>query len=274
MLGEIETMTGGWSCVWVRVACLVLVISGGSDALIVGRDAETKAAGLEKEKKYKEAAVWRLVAARGFKELIIPFENESVVAYTEAGEEGLAKICANRAKVLYPRKVKVNARLYGEDLRKAGGESVRKEVEDEAARILAKYAPIPLSVPSRLSRVEKKEEQGDWLTAARYRELSGRIFVGITVPFFEREEKRTEAKAIRERSRSERLKYLRLAVENFGKAGEHYVRAAALYPGKKDAESVRLLDSCEKKSLEMKRRGASASALISPEAGPSEKTGE
>ena len=153
---------------------------GECQALIVGRDAESRAAQLEKQGKFKEAAVWRLAAARAFRELIIPFEIESVRAYSEAGKATLARTCSRRAEVLYPQKVRRNLQLYAHDLQKAGGQAVRAEIEHEVVKLLSKYAPIPLSIPSRLRTVEEKEREGKWHIAVGATEVKpGDRVIGI-----------------------------------------------------------------------------------------------
>ena len=235
---------------------LVLLCCRQSQALIVGRDAESRAAELEKQGKFKEAAVWRLAAARAFEEMIIPFEVESVRAYTQAGKTRLAKICAGRAEVKYPKKVRSNLRLYKQNLEKAGGESVREGIEKKAAEILSKFAPIPITVPSRLKRVEQEERRGNWYTAADYREISARMFLQVTVPFFAKERDKEQDAPRRKHFQEEVVKYLRLAQDNFAKATDNYTRAA-----KSDRRSA----LCKRKALETQEQADSVTARLAVE---------
>ena len=107
------------------IPCLLLLCCVESSALILGRDAESKATDLEKRGKYRDAAVMRLAAARGYEELIIPFEKESARSYAQLGESRLAAICKKRAEVEYPKKVRDNRGHYEKDLKRARDLGVR-----------------------------------------------------------------------------------------------------------------------------------------------------
>jgi len=196
----------------------------------------------------------RLAAARGYEELIIPFEKESVRAYKQLGETRLAGICRKRAEVEYPKKVKENRSRYEQDLKRAGGDKVRRGIEEEVTKLLAEAAPLPIAVPSRLRSVKKKEKAGEWLTAADYRELSARIYERITVPFFEKESKRALDASRRKQYEADVLKYLKLARDNFALATKNYRRAADSLKGKTDAKSRRLHRLCVKKTAEMAKK--------------------
>jgi len=241
------------------LALAALGVGGPASALIVGRDAEGEAAKLEKEGKFREAAVWRLAAARAFGELIIPFEVENARAFSQFGKKDLAAICAQRAEKLYPPKVKANRALYEQDLQKAGGEDARAAVEREATEILVKFAYVPTAIPCRLSHTEEQEREGKWAEAADYREVAARIYLLITAPFFERESGRAKDDASRGRWQAEALKGLKLARENFLKAGDNYRRAAGAPRPRAGAPSA---EFCEQKATEMREQAEAAAALI------------
>jgi hypothetical protein len=261
-----------------RILVSAVVLAGclyasGAFALIVGNDAEATALKLEAEGKFREAAVWRLVGARGYRELIIPWEVENVRAYSETHQDGLAAICAHRAEVLYPQKVRENLRLYEEDLKQGGGEAARKAVEEEALDVLTKYAPIPLAVPSRLSDTEEEEQKGNWALAADYREVGARIFLLITVPFFEKESDRAPNENRRDKLQRDALKYLELARDDFVRAAENYRRAVQPLAGKEDANSRRLSAFYTRKAAEMEAQAQMLTPLVAAkkEAGKSGK---
>jgi len=237
----------------MRLALVLAALAYGGDAfgLIAGRDAETEAARGEKEGKFREAAVWRLFAARAYRELIIPFEVESVRAFTQSGQKNLAEICANRAEVLYPPKVRENLALYEQDLQKAGGDKVRADVLKDVSEMMVKYAPIPLSVPSRLTGTEDEEKKGNWPVAADYRELAARMYLLVTVPVIEKESDAAKDPKDCRRYQVESLKYLKLAREEFAAAGANYRKAAGAVAAKGDAQSGRLRDFRVRKAAEM-----------------------
>ena len=248
---------------WVLSVVLAAgLATGDASALIVGKDAETQAARLEVETKFRDAAVWRLVAARGYRELIIPFEIENVRAFTQAGRDDLARICAQRAEVLYPQKVRDNFRLYEEDLKQGGGEPVRKGVEAEAIDLLIKYAPIPIAIPSRLSDTEEKEQKGNWALAADYREVAARILLLVTVPFLEKESDRAWSENLREKLQRDALKYLELSRDEYVKAAENYRRAAQALASKGDAKSRDLFALYGRKAAEMDAQVPALALLI------------
>ena len=213
-------------CVALPALLGALLLTPGAYALIAGRDAEALAAQHEKAGKWREAAVWRLVAARSFAELVIPFERENVRAYTFAGSPDLAKTCAARAEVQYPAKVTENRRLFAAALAQAGGEAARPGVEAEARGYLCQMAPIPTAIPSRLRTVEQKEEQADWATAGNYREMAARLYLLVTAPFFARESWLAPDAATRTLFHDEGRRYLAKAQSEFERAAANYRRAA------------------------------------------------
>jgi len=244
------------------ILAIALACGGHAEALIAGRDAESQAAGLEKQEKFKEAAVWRLAAARAFRELIIPFEVENVRAFSQVGKKDLAEICSQRAEVLYPDKVRKNLALYEQDLQKAGGEALRKDVEQEVTELLAKFAPIPTSIPCRLSRIEELEKEGKWAEAADYREVAARVYLLITVPFFERESDRAKGEKGYRRWQVEALENLKLARESFVAAAENYKRAADPTGGKGGAPPAERSAFHLRKAAEMHDQADALSFLI------------
>ncbi|MBM4039973.1 MAG: hypothetical protein FJ290_15830 [Planctomycetes bacterium] len=250
---------GGPRCAVIRLglALAALYAGGRARALIVGRDAEGEAAKLEREGKFREAAVWRLAAARAFDELIIPFEVEQTRAYSQFGKRDLAAICTQRAEKLYPPKVKANRALYEQDLQKAGGEEVRAAVERDVTELLAKFAYVPTAIPCRLSDTAQKEREGKWAEAADCREVAARVYLLITAPFFEREGGRAKDEASRRRWQAEALNALKLARESFLKAADNYQRAAAA--PKAGAVSP---EFCKRKAGEMQEQAEAAAALI------------
>jgi hypothetical protein len=221
---------------WI-LTLTAFVFQGDVNALIAGRDAESEALACEKQGKFKEAAAWRLLAARAYRELIIPFEIESVRAFSQVGDKNKAEICARRAEVLYPEKVRDDLWLYEQDLQKAGGEKLRVAVEQEATEMMIKLAPLPLSVPSRMTGIEDEEKKRNWHVAADYQELAGRIYLLVTVPFFEKESDAAKDPKTYRRLQVESLKYLKLARENFVAAAQNYARAAQTSAQKADVQS-------------------------------------
>lgn len=244
----------------------VLACCREAHGLIAGKNAETEAARLEKRGEFRDAAVWRLFAARAYREFIIPWEQESVRAYAQVGNEHLARTCARRAQQAYPLKVRVNLTAYEEDLRKAGGEPLRPQVEREVLKLLIKLAPLPTSVPSRLNSIEEMEKKERWHQAADYRELSARIYLFITVPFFERESDGEEEPKSYRRLQIESLKCLRLAQRDFEAAAREYGLAARARARKTDAESRRLRAFYLRKAREMEDRAKVVSLLVASKA--------
>ena len=245
------------------VSCLIFAtVVGQASGLIIGRNAETEAADMEKQGRFADAAAWRLAAARAYRELIIPFEKESVRQFLQADEPRLAAICADRAEVSYPRKVKENLALFEQDLQKAGGETARIKVQRHAVEILAKMATIAVDVPSRLSRIEEEERKENWPVAAGYRELAARVFLLITVPFFEVESDRAPEDETQAHFRGEALKGLKSAHENFVAAKRDYQRATSAAAKNREEAVHNRSEYFSQKVSEMEREANQVSALV------------
>ena len=128
--------------------------------------------------------------------------------------------------------------------------------------VLAKLAPVPLAVPSRLATVEAEEKKGNWQTAGDYREVAARVFLLVTAPFFERESDRAKDGERQARLRAESPKYLKLARESFARAAENYARAAEEHARRTDAQSARLAARCRRKAAEMETEAGQVALLV------------